>query len=96
MKRSKNTSRWEKVRKQAWDRDRHNRAVCHICGERIDYSLKPSSCSLAWEPDHIIPYAVNPDLELDLNNVAASHMRCNRQRGAGSGEIALGQRSRIW
>jgi len=96
MKRSKNTSKWERIRKLAWDRDRHNKAVCHICGERIDYSLKPSSCPLAWEPDHIVPYAKNPDLELDLNNVAASHKRCNRQRGAGDRDMDLGQRSRIW
>lgn len=96
MKRSKNTSKWERIRKLAWDRDRHNNAVCHICGERIDYSLRPSSAPLAWEPDHIIPYAKNPDLELDLNNVAASHKRCNRQRGAGDRDMDLGQRSRIW
>ena len=96
MKRSKNTSKWERIRKLAWDRDRRNKAVCHICRERIDYSLKPSSCPLAWEPDHIVPYAKNPDLELDLNNVAASHKRCNRQRGAGDRDMDLGQRSRIW
>ena len=96
MKRSKNTSKWERIRKLAWDRDRRNKAVCHICGERIDYTLKPSSCPLAWEPDHIIPYVKNPDLELDLNNVAASHKRCNRQRGAGDRDMDLGQRSRIW
>lgn len=96
MKRSKNTSKWERIRKLAWDRDRHNNAVCHICGERIDYSLRPSSAPLAWEPDHIVPYAKNPDLELDLNNVAASHKRCNRQRGAGDRDMDLGQRSRIW
>ena len=96
MKRSKNTSKWERIRKLAWDRDRHSRAVCHICGEPIDYSLKPSSAPLAYEPDHIVPYAINPDLELDLNNIAASHMRCNRQRGKGTGDMALGRKSRIW
>ena len=88
--------RWERVRRLAWDRDRHNRQPCHICGERIDYSLRPSSAPLAWEPDHIVPFSKAPELELDLNNIAASHMRCNRQRGNGSQEIALGQRSRIW
>lgn len=93
---SSRSSRWPRVRQQAWDRDRRNRAVCHICGERIDYSLKPSSAPLSWEPDHLVPVTKAPHLELDLNNVAASHMRCNRQRGSGSGDGAIGQRSRIW
>ena len=89
-------SKWRRVRKMAWDRDRHARAVCHICGERIDYSIPASSAPLSWEPDHIIPFTKAPELELDLNNIAASHMRCNRQRGSGSGDMALGQRTRIW
>jgi len=90
------SSRWPKIRKLAWDRDRKNRAVCHICGEKIDYSLEPSSAPLSWEPDHIVPFTKAPELELDLSNIAASHMRCNRQRGTGSQDGAIGQRSRIW
>lgn len=93
---SKRSSRWPYVRKLAWDRDRKARAVCHICGERIDYSLKPSSAPLSWEPDHIIAWSKDPSLELDLANIKASHMRCNRQRGDGSNDGAIGQRSRIW
>lgn len=96
MKRSSNTSRWQKIRRMAWDRDRKARAVCHICGERIDYTLQPSSAPLAWEPDHLIPYTKAPELELDLNNIAPSHMRCNRQRGNGNNDGQIGQRSRIW
>lgn len=96
MSKSRSGKRWERIRRLAWDRDRKNRAPCHICGERIDYSIQPSSAPLAWEPDHIIPYAKAPELELDLNNIAASHMRCNRQRGSGAQDLALGQRSRIW
>ena len=88
-------ARWPYVRKKAWDRDRKARAVCHICGERIDYSIPASSAPLSWEPDHIIPVAKAPELELDINNVAASHMRCNRSRGNGTnGDI--GKRSRVW
>jgi len=96
MQRSKNTSRWQRVRRLAWDRDRKARAVCHICGEPIDYSLKPSSSPMAWEPDHLKPYKQAPELELDLANIAASHRRCNRQRGNGSHDNDLGMRSRIW
>ena len=80
----------------AWDRDRKARAVCHICGERIDYTLTPSSVPLSWEPDHLIPVSKDPTRELDLTNVAPSHMRCNRQRGNGYNDGQLGQRSRIW
>lgn len=96
MQRSKNTSRWQRIRRMAWDRDRRSRAVCHICGDRIDYSLKPSSAPLAWEPDHLMPYSKAPELELDLANIAASHMKCNRQRGNGTHDNDLGRRSRIW
>lgn len=91
------SGRWPYIRKMAWDRDRKARAVCHICGQPIDYSLRPSSSPLAWEPDHIIPVAKAPELELDLNNVAASHTQCNRARGDGTnGENNLGMQSRIW
>ena len=89
--------RWPYVRRLAWDRDRKNRAVCHICGQPINYFLEPSSCDDAWEPDHIIPVAKAPELELDLNNIKASHRRCNRSRGDGTnGENVLGMQSRIW
>ena len=91
------SSRWKYIRKMAWDRDRKAKAVCHICGQPIDYSLPPSSGPEAYEPDHVIPVSKRPDLELDLNNILASHTRCNRSRGDGeNGENALGMRSRIW
>lgn len=96
MQRSKNTSKWQRIRRLAWDRDRRARAVCHICGQPIDYFLKPSSAPLAWEPDHIRPYSQAPELELDLLNIAPSHTRCNRQRGNGMHDNDLGMRSRIW
>lgn len=89
-------SRWRRIRRMAWDRDRRARAVCHICGEPIDYSLPASSAPLSWEPDHLQPFSKAPELELDLNNVAASHKRCNRQRGNGFNDGMIGQRSRIW
>ena len=89
------SSRWVYIRRLAWDRDRHARAVCHICGERIDYSIQPSSAPLSWEPDHIVPVSIDPSRELDLTNIMASHMRCNRQRGNGTNND-IGRRSRLW
>lgn len=91
------SGRWPYVRRLAWDRDRKARSVCHICGQQINYFLKPSSCEDAWEPDHIIPVAKAPELELDLKNIAPAHKRCNRARGDGTnGENTLGMQSRIW
>ena len=91
------SSRWPYIRKMAWDRDRKVKAVCWICGMPIDYSVAPSSTDQSWEPDHVIPVHQNPDLELDLNNIKASHRTCNRARGDGTnGNNDLGQQSRIW
>ena len=93
----KRASRWPYVRRMAWNRDRKARAPCHICGQPIDYDVEPSSMPDAWEPDHLVPVSKRPELELDLANVAPSHMRCNRGRGNGkNGENDLGMRSKIW
>lgn len=90
-------SRWPYIRKMAWDRDRKARAVCWVCGQPIDYSLAPSSADTSWEPDHVQPVHMRPDLELDLNNIKASHRACNRARGDGTnGSNVIGQQSRIW
>lgn len=90
-------SRWKYIRKLAFERDRKAQAVCHICGQPINYFLEPSSSSDAYEPDHVIPVAKNPELELDLHNIKASHTRCNRSRGDGTnGENIIGIQSRIW
>jgi 5-methylcytosine-specific restriction endonuclease McrA len=93
----KRSSRWKYVRKMAWDRDRKANAPCHICGMAIDYHIEPSTTPDSWEPDHVYPVSKRPDLELDLDNIEASHMRCNRARGdGGNGENVLGRQSRIW
>lgn len=91
------SSRWPYVRKAAWNRDRKARTPCHICGQAIDYLAEPSTSPDSWEPDHVIPVSKRPDLELDLSNIAPSHMRCNRARGDGiNGENDMGMASRIW
>lgn len=90
-------SRWKYIRKLAFERDRKAQAVCHICGQPINYYLEPSSCADAYEPDHVIPVKKCPELELDLGNIKASHARCNRSRGDGTnGENIIGIQSRIW
>ena len=91
------SGKWPKVRQMAWDRDRKARAVCHICGQPIDYTCKPSTTPDSWEPDHIMTVSKHPELELDLNNIRASHKRCNRARGDNSfTRRDIGMQSRIW
>ena len=90
------SSRWKYIRRLAYDRDRKARAVCHICHQPIDYHAQPSTLPDSWEPDHILPVSKRPDLELDLKNVAPSHMKCNRSRGDGNNVTDLGMQSRIW
>lgn len=66
-----------------------------LSGQKIDYSLEPSSTEDAWEPDHIIPFSKDKTKELDLNNIRASHRRCNRAR-CSNNTVDLGPQSRIW
>lgn len=91
------SGRWPYIRRMAYDRDKKNRSVCHICGQPIDYFLQPSSCDEAYEPDHIVPVSIRSELELDLSNIKASHRRCNRARGNGTnGDNTIGMQSRVW
>lgn len=72
---SKRSSRWGYIRKLAWERDKKANAPCHLCGQKIDYSLEPGKYPDSWSPDHIMTFNDHPELELDLQNVAASHRR---------------------
>ena len=64
-------------------RDQHRRAIartkppCHICGEEIDYPLKPPD-PMSFEVDHVI--ALDNGGTDTLDNKAASHRRCNREK----------------
>ena len=84
------------IRPMAFQRDMKARAVCHICGQPIDYFAGISTTPDSWEGDHLIPIAKG-GAERDLANIAASHKRCNRSRGDGSYfNNDLGMNSRIW
>lgn len=88
--------RWDRTKAQAFARDMRALAHCWICRGPIDYSLAPSSCPEAWEPDHYIPVDDRPDLEYDLGNIRPSHVSCNRSRGKRAGIDLLGTPSRVW
>lgn len=90
-------SRWRTVRKMAFNRDAAKQAVCWICGRPIDYTA-PAGSPMAWEPDHVKPVSMYPELEYDLSNIRPAHCSCNRSRGDGTGasETRLGKPSRKW
>lgn len=88
-------SRWQRVRKVAFNRDKKADAVCWICGQPIDYYAEPGTPD-AYEPDHVKPVSRFPELEFSLDNLRASHCSCNRARGDGTGIDRIGMSSRRW
>jgi 5-methylcytosine-specific restriction endonuclease McrA len=92
----RSTPQWQRLRVECFERDRARNAPCHLCGQAIDYRLKPSSSPDAYEADHIRDVDTRPELALLPENVAASHRRCNRARGKKAGIDNLGNRSRDW
>lgn len=90
------TAAWRRLRRQCFERDRAKSAPCHICGQRIDYSLGYSTGRDAYEADHLVDVSNHPELALLPENVGASHQRCNRARGKKAGIDNLGNRSRDW
>ena len=90
------TQTWRRLRKQCFERDKANRAKCHICGGDIRYDVKPSSTPDSWEPDHRHSVKTHPELAEVPENILASHARCNRMKGAKAGISNLGTRSREW
>lgn len=93
------SAEWARLRMACYRRDKAAGAECWICRGAygpIDYDAKPSSSPLAYEPDHIHPRATHPELELVADNIAASHVKCNRARGKRAVLHALGKPSREW
>lgn len=96
---SNRSSRWKKVREQAYRRDKATGAKCHICEQEIDYGRGLSGADYdpeAYEPDHILPVSLYPEFELDLSNIAAAHARCNRSRKDKAGVELRDDPSRVW
>lgn len=67
-------------------RNRHRKIVargnppCHLCGNEIDYQahhLEP----LSFQIDHVVP--LNRGGSDVLENLAAAHRHCNRQKSDG-------------
>lgn len=66
-------------------RDKHRRIIaagepaCHLCGEPIDYTIKDGYHPDSFTIDHITP--INRGGPDTLDNLAAAHRRCNRDKG---------------
>lgn len=94
-------TRWTRVKRMAFERDRAAGAGCWICAMEgrdptIDYSLGYSTCPMAYEADHYVPVSDHPELEYDLANIRASHQTCNRRRHDKAGINLIGTPSRDW
>lgn len=78
---------------------RARNALCHFCVERgdtehaqIDYSTKVRNDPNGFEADHLKPWALYPHLRYCIENLAASHRRCNRmhnQHGQKASMVSL-------
>lgn len=68
---------------------------CIRCEEPINYSLQyPHPRS--WSLEHLIPVSERPELLLDRNNAASSHLTCNSVAGDAEIESELGDLSEVW
>jgi 5-methylcytosine-specific restriction endonuclease McrA len=78
---------WVKLRREFKEHCRRTNARCRWCIARgdielaaIDYTAVRSPYS--FEADHIRPVDSYPHLAFEWSNLAPSHARCNRQKGA--------------
>ncbi|MGP9725571.1 HNH endonuclease [Corynebacterium sp. AOP40-9SA-29] len=69
--------------------------VCWLCHQPIDYDAAAQT-SEAFEPDHVIPRTVAPELALDWDNLRPSHCSCNRSRGPRAVPLPIGPQTRAW
>lgn len=92
----RDTQTWRRLRLQCFRRDKAANAPCALCGDPIDYTLKPSSCRDAWEPDHKLPIDTHPQFAEVPENIQPAHLRCNRAKRNKAGVNNLGERSREW
>ncbi|MCP3805387.1 HNH endonuclease [Allokutzneria sp. A3M-2-11 16] len=73
----------------------HQVCVCHLCGHPIDLDL-PREHPMSATVDHLDPLS-RDGAELDPENMAPAHRRCNARRGNRPlGEAKRSRTSRAW
>lgn len=81
------------VQRNTTRRDRHRRQIargrppCHLCGEEINYDAESHLDPLAFTIDHIIPLSKTGPEGDNMDNLAAAHRKCNRDKSNGGPEI---------
>lgn len=75
MQPGRNTARRDRFRRII----RRGEPPCHLCGEAIDYQAEHLD-PLSFTIDHVTPLARGGTDTLD--NIAAAHRKCNRDKGA--------------
>jgi len=82
MSNLKNGHRDQRLKREHRERCRAARLSCHLCHQPIDYTITTQNHPDRFESDHIISVKARPDLAYHPGNLAPSHLRCNRSRGA--------------
>jgi 5-methylcytosine-specific restriction endonuclease McrA len=89
--RGRSSKRWRRL--VANLRSQHR--PCWLCGQPIDYTLKPPDPS-AFQVDHIKPRSHYPELAEEPTNLAPAHARCNNSKGSRAPKPTVGNTSRRW
>lgn len=71
-------------------------AACWICGQATIQWDAPPADPDAFELDHIESRKARPDLAYERTNMAPSHLRCNRAKGAGPAAPTIGETTEDW
>lgn len=87
--------RWRTLKDNLLVSSRSQQRPCILCGQPIDYSLT-SDHPEAFSVEHIKAWSTHPELREDPSNLAPSHSRCNKSKGARQNVPELGATSREW
>jgi 5-methylcytosine-specific restriction endonuclease McrA len=90
------TRAFQKQRDEFFDQGQRDNAPCWLCGQPIDYALKPGSADDSHELDHYVPVSVDPSMQYDPANFRHAHKICNVLRSNKPPKLSLGIHSRQW
>ena len=99
-----NTRRMHKLRDEFFaegkrldaDPDTRELANCARCGDRIDYSVPPSTTPDSHNLGHFYPVTDFPELQEDPDNFRHEHFDCNVRAGNREPELGLGEQMPAW
>jgi 5-methylcytosine-specific restriction endonuclease McrA len=89
--------RWRRLAHTIRTRDRNNGRGCAICGQPINWDTRNPNADDAPSVDHVKPWAHNPELRYDPDNLQTVHQACNRTKGTRQAALpSIGNQSRDW